>query len=216
VVSPDDVINELGADTLRTYEMFMAPFDVERPWDPVGIKGCRRFLEKVWRLQEKVQKSDPSGMELRIIHKATKKVTEDIEACGFNTCVSTLMEAVNGLHEQLVVSQHVYQMLLTLLSPFAPHMTEELWEASGATGFCSVAPWPTYDAQYLTAETWECPVQINGKVRVKLQLESGLDEATIKQRVEADPKVQEYLQNMTILKYVIVPGRLVSIVTQPG
>jgi leucyl-tRNA synthetase len=214
VISPDEVIVEFGADTLRTYELFMGPFDLEKPWDTKGMVGVRRFLEKVWRLQERVIKNVPTEAEKLIIHPAIKKVTEDIADFKFNTCVSTCMETVNALGELEDVSADTYLKLIAVLSPFAPHITEELWETLGQKGFASISTWPVWEEQYLTTQTWECPVQINGKVKAKLVLERSLDESAIKEAVASNSAVQELLKDKEILKIVVVPGRVVSYVVK--
>jgi leucyl-tRNA synthetase len=214
VINPDDVVAELGADTLRTYEMFMTPFEQEKPWNTKGIVGVRRFMEKVWRLHEKVGNHPATDIELRHINRAIKKVTDDSAEFKFNTCVSSLMECVNGLSECATINRDSYHKLLLLLSPFAPHLTEELWEATGGTGFCSVAAWPVYDEAYLQEADWECPVQFNGKVRARVQVPRGLTQAELQLAVEADPKVQEQLQGKVVRKTVAVPERLVSYVLE--
>ncbi|HSI20099.1 MAG TPA: class I tRNA ligase family protein, partial [Verrucomicrobiae bacterium] len=150
-----------------------------------------------------------------LMHRVIKKVTEDIADFKFNTCVSTLMETVNGLTELPELHRDSYFQLLTIVSPFAPHIAEELWEEAGGAGFCSLAPWPTWNQSYLVAATWECPVQVNGKVRVRLTLPSTIDEAGIRSAVENDPQVQQYIAGKELIKMVIVPGRLVSIVIKP-
>lgn len=213
VISPDDMVSEYGADTLRMYEMFMAPFELEKPWSTQGMVGVRRFLEKLWRLQERVVDSAASEAELQLVHRLIKKVTEDISDFKFNTAVSSMMEAVNALGELESVSSQTWQLLLTVINPFAPHITEELWEEVGFSGFASIATWPSYDEQYLRATTVEYPVQINGKVRAKVVLDAGLiDQDAIRQAVEADPKVQQQLMGKEVKKVIIVPGRLVSYV----
>jgi leucyl-tRNA synthetase len=210
VINPDDVIAEFGADTLRTYEMFMAPFELEKPWDTKGITGVRRFLEKLWRLQERIGAEQEA--EHIPVNQAVKKVSADIADCKFNTCVSTLMEAVNALGELPSFSQASFLKVVTLVSPFAPHITEELWAECGQTGFCSLAPWPSYDETKLESSTWECPVQINGKVKAKVVLKRDLNQEEIQVAVEADDKVKTQLQGKEIVKVIIVPGRLVSYV----
>jgi leucyl-tRNA synthetase len=212
VINPDDVMAELGADTLRTYEMFMGPFEAEKPWSTTGIVGVRRFLEKAWKLQERVLDADPTQEELRLLHRATKKITEDIAEFKFNTCVSTFMETVNGLLELPHISRAGYHRLLTLLSPFAPHITEELWALTGGEGFCSVAQWPAWDAAFLVEAQWECPVQFNGKVRARVFVTRGLNEEQLHKAVEADVRVQEQLKGKAVRKVIIVPERLVSYV----
>jgi leucyl-tRNA synthetase len=212
VINPDEVITQYGADTLRMYELFMAPFDLEKPWDTQGIIGIRRFLEKFWRLREKVRDEAASPEESQILHRLTKKVTEDVADLRFNTAIAAMMEAVNQWSDQEGVSEHTFRTAIVLLNPFAPHLTEELWEAAGGDGFCSVTQWPTYDPALVKEETREYAVQINGKVRAKLTLPSDLEEKALLQAVYANTNVQRYLKDSRVLKEVVVPGRLVSLV----
>lgn len=213
VINPDEVIAEMGADSFRCYELFMAPFEVEKPWSTTGIVGVRRFIEKVWKLQDALTNDAPRDKEQQVIHRAISRITDDIAAFAFNTCISTLMETVNALMEQEKVSREGYLTLVRLLSPFAPHVAEELWEALGQDGFCSLAAWPQADPRYLVSATWECPVQVNGKVRAKLTLPSDASEDVVLAAVQSDPTVQQYLKGKVVHKTVVVPGRLVSLVT---
>ncbi len=210
VINPDDVIAEFGADSLRAYEMFMGPFDQEKPWNTTGIVGVRRFMEKVWKLQEKVGSTKAGPDELRAIHFATKKVTEDIQGCRFNTAVSTLMELVNTLSQQETIQKDTFATLLKLLSPIAPHITEELWSLIGQDGFCSVAAWPTYDEAYLVVSEVSYPVQINGKVRANITVSSTATEDEVRAAAEANPTIQSYLKDQEIRKVVVIPGKIIS------
>lgn len=212
VVNPDDVVREFGADSIRMYEMFMGPFDLEKPWSTKGIIGVRRFLEKVWKLQDKLTEEPASPEEQRFIHKAIASVTSDIAACKFNTVVSTLMETCNGLTELSGITKDTYSKFLRILSPLAPHITEELWQELGEVGMCSLAPWPEYEEKYLQADTVEYPVQINGKVRTRLVLSASLDQKQVESAVMADSKVQEHLVGKEVRKVIVVPGRVVSLV----
>jgi leucyl-tRNA synthetase len=212
VINPDDVVSEFGADTLRLYELFMAPFELEKPWNTKGILGVRRFLEKIWRLQDKVGTVAPSPEELTIIHRTIKKVTGDITDFRFNTAVSSMMEAVNGLSEFQSISKETYVSLITILNPFAPHITEELWQLSGQEGLCSLTGWPSYSEEYIVQSTVEYPIQINGKVRAKITVEATLNDADLLALVKEEPKVQEALAKGSLVKEIVVPGRLVSLV----
>lgn len=212
-INPDDVIKEFGADTLRMYEMFMGPFESEKPWSTHGMVGVKRFLEKVWRLHELPRQENPSQAENRLIHGAVKKVGEDIQACRFNTAVSTMMETVNGLLELGSVTQENWQKLLLILSPFAPHIVEELWSLNGFTGFASVASWPTYESSYLATQTTEYVVQVNGKKRALVSVSTDLtDQESIQKEIEKDTKVQELLLNAVPKKVIVVIGKLISYV----
>lgn len=214
VINPDDVIREYGADTLRMYEMFMAPFELEKPWSTTGIVGVRRFLEKVWRLREKVQaESQPAQSERKVTHSLVKKVTEDIAECKFNTAVAAMMESVNALHEQAAIAKESYKLLILVLAPFAPHLAEELWQLEGYEGFVSVAPWPSYNPEFLKESSIQYVVQVNGKVRARLELSSDLkDQAEIEQAVRSNAQVVALLDGKNVRKCIVVPGKLVSFV----
>ncbi len=212
VISPDDVIKQYGSDTLRTYEMFMAPFDIEKPWSTTSIVGVRRFLEKVWRLQERVTEADPTEAELTGINRAVHKVSSDIDSMRFNTAVSTMMEAVNSLFEQETIAKATYTTLLLILNPFAPHITEELWQMLGETGYISVAPWPSADEAYLKESETEYPVQVNGKVRFKVTLSADTSSEEVLAAVKAHPRYTELVGSAIIKKELVIPGRLVSLV----
>jgi leucyl-tRNA synthetase len=212
VISPNDVISEHGADTLRTYELFMAPFEQEKPWNTKGILGVRRFLDRVWRLQERVTDTKATEAELRCIHPAIKKVTEDIPSCRFNTAIACLMETLNTLSELPTLSRASYTTFVQLLAPFAPHITEELWSRLGGSGYCSLAPWPKHDEQYCYASEIEYPVQVNGKIRARLQLPADTAEADVQAKALAHPDIERHLQGQVPSRVLVVPGKLVSIV----
>ena len=213
VINPDDVVNEFGADTVRLYELFMGPFDQEKPWSVKGIIGVRRFLEKIWRLSEKVSPDTVSTQaQLKIVHQALSKSDTALTEYRFNTVVSTLMECVNALQEKEFISVEVFSILLRILSPLAPHITEELWSIHGLEGYCSVAPWPTLIPEYLVEDEIEYPIQINGKVRTKLVFSASLTSVEIEQKVLLDDIVMRWLAGATPKKVVVVPKRLVSIV----
>lgn len=213
VINPDDVVAEFGADTLRLYELFMAPFELEKPWDTKGIIGTRRFLEKLWRLQEKANDSVASADENRIIHVAIKKVGNDISTCAFNTAVSTLMETVNGLSALERISKDGFQNLLRVIAPLAPHIAEELWQVTGGEGLIAQQPWPTYVEEYLVRETVTYVIQINGKVRGKMEVGSG---ETDKGKIEALAKeldsIKALLEGKQVTRTIVVLGKLVSFV----
>lgn len=210
VINQEDVIAEFGADTLRVYEMFMGPFDQEKPWNTKGIIGVRRFLEKVVRLSERATAIETSAEELRAITKAIKGVGEDIVNFSFNTCISKMMESVNSLLELPAVTKETYLSLIKILSPFAPHLSEELWESAGQEGFCSVAAWPSFDEKHLVEDSKEYPVQINGKIRAKISMSAAASSEEVE--VAAKTAVASHLYGKEIVKVIVVPGRLVSIV----
>jgi leucyl-tRNA synthetase len=209
VINPDDVIKEYGADTLRAYEMFMGPFDQEKPWSTTGIIGVRRFLEKVWRLQERIG-GEADEVQLRAINKAIARVSADIDAMRFNTAVSGLMECVNELWALPSVAQSTYMTLVKLLSPITPHIAEELWSMNGGEGFCSLTTWPVADQAYLVKSSVTFAVQVNGKVRASFEVAADADEATV--RSMAADKVASYLDGADVLKTIFIPGKIVSYV----
>jgi len=213
VINPDDVVKEYGADTIRMYELFMGPFDQEKPWSVKGIIGVRRFVEKLWKLSEKVEKdTNASPEELRLIHGAIKRVTENVQQFKFNTAVSTLMETVNGLTALPSLNSETWSLLLRIVSPLAPHITEELWAEAGFKGFCSIAPWPVANVEYLLKESIEYPIQVNGKVRARLHFSPTESREVIEKAVLADATVKNWLQDKPIKKIIVVPGKLVSLV----
>lgn len=212
VVNQADVVKQYGADTLRVYEMFMAPFEAERPWSVKGIVGVHRFLERVWRLQEKVSKDQPSKAELKIINKVIKRVTGDLAAEKFNVAIAAMMEAMNEFDELPGLAKETYTKLITILNPFAPHITEELWSIQGGEGLASLTGWPSYDPLYLQEDEITYPVQINGKIRAKLVLSASLNEADVLKAVKLDPQVKKYLNGQEIKKEIVIRGRLVSLV----
>jgi leucyl-tRNA synthetase len=216
--SPDDLIHKYGADTLRLYEMFLGPLEQHKPWDTKGIEGVFRFLKKLWRLyydeNDKliIVNEDPNENELKVIHKTIKKVQNDIDRFSFNTGVSAFMICVNELTDLDCHKRKVLEPLLVLLSPYAPHVAEELWEASGHEGGISQAPNPVYDEKYLTEDTFAYPVSFNGKMRFKLELPFDMPIAEIeKQAIEAE-EAQKWVEGKTIRKVIVVPNRIINVV----
>jgi len=211
VLNPDDVVKQYGADTLRVYEMFMGPFEQMIPWDTKGIVGARRFLEKVYVLVHKLA-TKTSDKNLKIVlNKTIKKVSEDIEAMKFNTAISSLMILVNSFFEKPQgVTKNEVKNLLIILSPFAPHVAEELWERLGFKGLCSQQRWPKY--QEINDENILMIVQINGKVRDKMEMKSGLDQSRVETRVLHAPKIKQWLEGKQVKKVIFVPNKLINIV----
>lgn len=212
IINPDQVIAEYGADALRLYEMFMAPFELEKPWSTEGLNGVRRFLDKVWRLQEKVKDDQDQTAVIKILNQTIRKVTEDLENFKFNTCVSALMEAVNLMAEQKSISKESYLTLIILLNPFAPFLTEEIWERFNQKGFCSLASWPTFNPDYLLEDEIELPIQINGKVRAKITVRRGTGEKDLLRVAKSEPKIQSYLDGKKISKSIIIIDKMISLV----
>ncbi len=217
VVNPDDICEQYGADTLRMYEMFLGPLEQAKPWNTAGITGVHSFLKKLWRLFHddtgfRVSDASPSKESYKTLHKTIKKVEEDIEAFSFNTSVSTFMIAVNELTAQKCDSREILEPLIVLISPYAPHIAEELWERLGHKGSISTVPFPEFNEGYLIESTKEYPISFNGKMRFKLELPLDLSKDAIEAAVLAHEKTQQYLEGRTPKKVIVVPGRIVNIV----
>jgi leucyl-tRNA synthetase len=217
VVNPDQVVAEFGADSLRLYEMFMGPLEDMKAWNTGSIIGVRRFLEKVWRLEEKVvrNKQKEAGEDKNLeglLHRTIKKVTEDLEELKFNTAISSLMILVNEMEKTEKLKAKSYKLLLTLLSPLAPHITEELWSNSGEKKSIFLAPWPKYDKKKIVAESVNVAVQVNGKVRAVIAVVHGTSEDDVKAQALSDVNVKLHLADKTVRKVIYVPGKIVSIV----
>ena len=226
VINPDTVVDEFGADSLRLYEMFMGPLEAVKPWSMKGVEGVSRFLGRVWRmiadelsetevrLNPAIQEIAPSAEQLRVLHRTIKAVTNDIESLGFNTAISRMMEFVNEFLSIEVRPRAVMDPFVLLLSPFAPHLAEELWELLGHTTTLAYEPWPTWDEQHLIETEIEIPVQINGKLRGKVKVPTGADQATIEAAAKSDATVASQLEGKTIVKSVVIPGRMVNFVVR--
>ncbi len=209
VINPDDIVDRLGADTLRLYLAFMGPYiGSNYPWDPNGVVGVRRFLERVWKLKEKIGE----GKTTPQLHKTIKKITEDIEAYKFNTCIAAMMILVNEWEKTTAILQTEYTDLLLLLAPFAPHMTEELWNTLGQKDSIHLSSWPTVDESQLIDEMRTIGIQINGKLRAELRISTSATKEEIEAEALALPKVQGLVQSTTVAKVIVVPGRIVNIV----
>ena len=213
VVNPDEIVQGFGADTLRTYIMFMGPFDQAVEWDTNGLVGVGRFLERVWGLQEKLdKKAVKNKILIAHIHQTIKKVTEDIEAMRFNTAVAKMMELVNEISKEPKLSPAHYSVFLKLLSPFAPHLCEEIWENSDFKGSISLAAWPEYDPTLARDENITLVVQVNGKVRDNLIVPAEITEEQAKKLALQSEAVQKWLEGRVPKKVIYVKGKLVSIV----
>ncbi len=212
--SPEDVVEEVGADAFRLYEMFIGPFEKPAPWNDNDLIGSRRFLERVWRLADKIQKDNVSTTDeaaLASIHKTIKKVSGDIEAFKFNTAVSSLMMCLNAIQD-LPVSPTDFKLFLKLLAPLVPHMTEELWSAMGEAESIHIAPWPEFDEQLVHEQTISLPVQVNGKHRAGVEVSADIMEGELKEIVLANAAVQKHLDGKEPKQFIYVPGRIVNIV----
>ena len=215
VVNPDDVVNEFGADAFRTYEMFIGAFDQSTPWSQKGLKGCYKFLERVWNLQDMLTDEEGYSADLeKAVHKTIKKTGDDYEKMKFNTAIATLMSLVNDFYKKGSVTKGEFFTLITLLNPVAPHMTEELWEKYGNKGLLSIAPWPAYDEEKTIDDEIEIAIQINGKVRDKVMIASGLDREQTQDAVMDTEQVKALIDGKTVVKVIPVPGKLVNIVVK--
>ena len=218
VVNPDILIGSYGADTLRMYEMFLGPLEQSKPWNTNGIEGVFKFLRKFWRLfhtdtwEFKVSDAEPTKAELKALHKIIKKVQEDIERFSFNTSVSSFMIAVNELTDLKCNKRSILQELVIVLSPYAPHITEELWSLLGNKESLSFAAYPEFNPAYMVEDEFSYPVSVNGKTRLNLNLSLTLEAAAIEELVLADEQVQKYLDGKTPKKVIVVKGRIVNIV----
>lgn len=210
VVNPDGVVERFGADTLRVYEMFMGPFEQAIAWSEDALVGPRRFLEKVWRIGEKIEGESVDEIAL---NQAVKKVSEDIESMKFNTAVSTLMVFANNLDKKEKISRKEFETLLLLLAPFAPHITEELWSNLGMSGSIHTAQWPSFDPNKIESEEATIAVQIDGKVRATIVMPKNADEDEVKDAALALPEVRKWLDGKEPKKVIIIPGKVISIVS---
>jgi len=217
-VNPDDLVEKYGADTFRMYEMFLGPVEQSKPWDTKGIEGVHRFLKKAWRLffdELKGQvwnKEAANDAELKILHKAIKKIEEDTERYSFNTAVSTFMICVNELADVNCHKKEVLEKLLVLLSPYAPHFAEDLWQALGNEGLVVDAPYPIFEAKYVTESDKEYPISINGKLRANISIDLTASEAEVHAIVLANELVKKWVADAPIKKIIFVKAKMVNIV----
>jgi leucyl-tRNA synthetase len=223
VINPDDVVDEYGADSLRLYEMFMGPLEATKPWSMRGVEGVYRFLSRVWRLviddraeetrlAGSVRDDAPDKETLRKLHQTIKKVTEDLEAMSFNTAIAAMMELSNHLTRQEVRPRSVLYTFVLLLSPFAPHLAEELWRALGHKNTLAYEPWPAFDEALTRAEEIEVPVQVNGKLRTRLRVPPDISQEELQALALADERVKSFIEGKKVRKVIVVPGKLVNIV----
>ena len=215
VINPDDIIRDYGADTLRMYEMFVGDFEKAAPWSTQSIKGCRRFLERVCALESEVKEGDQYSPENEsLMHKTIKKVSEDIETLKFNTAIAALMTLLNQFAEK-GVNRAEFKTFITLLNPFAPHLTEELNEQMGGTEMLVRAPWPQYDESKTQDQSIDIAVQINGKVKSIVTIPADADEQAMLDIARADEKVAAALSGMQVVKTIVVKGKIINIVVKP-
>ena len=214
VVNPDEIVDTYGADTMRLYEMVIGDFEKAAPWSPKSIKGCRRFLERVWALADKVQDGDTYSEQHEVLMNRTiKKVGEDADNLKANTAIAALMTMLNEFYDK-GVNRAEYKTFLALLNPFAPHITEELWQQLGETGLLSVAPWPAYDEAKTVESTVEMAVQVNGKLKGTIKLAADADKQAAIDAALAEEKVQHAIEGKQIVKQIVVPGKIVNLVVK--
>lgn len=215
VVDPDDVIKKYGADTLRTYIMFMSDYSASAPWKESGVKGCKRFLERVASLADIASGSGTTGKLESIMNKTVKKVSQDIEDMKFNTAIAAMMTCLNEINEVGSLTKDELSVFLRLLCPFAPHLCEEMWEQLGGEGLCSTAQWPDYDESKCVNDEIEIAVQVNGRVRDRFTVPADIDAAGAIAGAKALDKVREFTAGMAFVKELYVPGKLVNLVVKP-
>lgn len=216
VINPDDMVKEYGADALRVYEMFMGPIDAAKPWDPNGIDGSKKFLDRVWRLfveTDKVQEKENPSLD-KVYNYTVKKITNDYENMFFNTAISQMMIFVNAATKEDIVPKKYAEGFVKLLSPVAPHIAEELWNRFGHDNTITYEAWPTYDESKLVDESIEIPVQVNGKVRATVQINVGAGEEEVKNVVHESKNVQVQLEGKTVVKEIYVKNKIYNIVVK--
>ena len=216
VVNPDEVVDEYGADTMRLYEMFIGDFEKSAPWNPQSIKGCRRFIERYWNLQDILTDDDNLRPELESsFHKTIKKVGYDIENIKFNTAIAALMALINDITATGSITKKELEIFTILLNPFAPHVTEEVWQQSKlGEGIVAQAQWPSYDEAKCKDDTIEIVVQVNGKVKAKLTVEADIDKDAALAQAKSNEKIAPLIDGKNIIKEIYVPGRIVNIVAK--
>jgi len=227
VINPDDVIRDFGADTLRLFEMFMGPLEHVKPWNTKGVEGVHRFLNRVWRLyitdtpehatpmlDASIVDATPDTETLRLLHKTIRKVTEDIEALRLNTAISQMMIFVNEMNKRNIRPRSVMETFILLLSPFAPHLAEELWSLMGRNATLAYESWPEFDATLTTDEQVQLVLQVNGKVRDKILVPVGLDNSALESAARASESVRKHTEGKTIVKIIAVPDKLVNVVVR--
>jgi leucyl-tRNA synthetase len=216
VINPDVIVKEYGADTLRLYEMFMGPFEQMIPWDTKGVVGCRRLIEKVWKLSEKIQtqNANSSNLELKkILHKTIKKVSEDVESMKFNTAVSSIMEFANAWQtSKEPLDKKDFSDFLKILSPFAPHLAEELWEKLAHKDMCCQQKWPKADEKIMQEKNVILIVQVNGKVRDKIEAKTGISQKEAEKIILQSEKIKALIGESEIKRFIFIPDKLINIV----
>jgi len=215
VINPDDIIAEFGADSMRMYEMFMGPLEVSKPWSTSGISGVHRFLDRIWRLSQRKLADGPAPEALKkVLHKTIKKVSGDTGILAFNTAIAQMMICVNEMFKEDKLYREIFEPFILLLSPYAPHIAEELWEHLGNAPSVSLQPWPVWDENLVADAEVTIVIQINGKVRSKIQLAAGTSKAEMEKAAMEVPRIQELTEGKTAVKVITIPDKLVNIVVR--
>ena len=215
VVNPDDIIRDYGADTLRLYEMFIGDFEQAAPWSTSSIKGCKRFIDRVWQLQDILTDGEVYRPELESsFHRAIKKVSQDIDSLKANTAIATLMALVNDIYKTGSINKKEYHTLLMLLNPFIPHITEEINQVCELSGELAFQKWPEYDEAKCIDSAVELPVQVNGKLRGRIVVPTDSDNETVLAAAHADEKVSAAIAGKTVVKEIVVKNKLVNLVVK--
>jgi leucyl-tRNA synthetase len=225
VINPDRIVADYGADALRVYEMFMGPLESTKPWSTNGVEGVSRFLSRVWRmvaderadeirLNPAVSSASPDEAELRLLHRTIKAVTDDFQRLSFNTAISRLMEFTNKVSQLQSRPRALVEPFVLLVAPLAPHLAEELWQLLGHSQSLAYQPWPSFDPALIAEAEVEVPIQVNGKLRGRVRVPAGSDEATVRQAAQADAAVASHLEGKTVVKVVFVPDRLLNFVVK--
>lgn len=214
VVNPDDIVRDFGADTLRCYEMFIGDFEKSASWSENGVKGCRKFLDKVWRTQELVDGDSNFEKMETLVHQTIKKVSEDYENLKFNTAIAQLMTLLNEFNNLDKISEEQFKIFLILLNPVCPHITEEIWQRMGYEGYVHEASWPEYDESKTILDVIELPIQVNGKLRATVEISRDASEDEVFEKAIADDVVAKYLEGKNVVKKIYVKGRIFNIIVK--
>ena len=215
VVDPNDVVEEFGADVLRTYVLFMGDYEKAAPWSKDAVKGCKRFIDRTFNLFDILTDGDEYSKELESsFHKTIKKVSEDIETLKYNTAIATMMSLLNDIYSKGSINKAEFKTFITLLNPFAPHVTEELWEKANFEGMLNETTWPEYSEEKCKDDTVEIVVQINGKVKTKIMVSADAEQSEVLTIAKADEKVLATVEGKNIVKEIYVKGKLVNIVVK--
>lgn len=214
VVDPNDVVDEFGADTLRVYILFMGDYGSAAPWSESSMRGCKRFLERVAALPEKAKGHGVTPSLEAAFHRTVKKVSSDIEEMKFNTAIAAMMSLLNDIEAAGTLTLDELSVLVRLLCPFAPHLCEEIYEKIGGKGFCSLSPWPVYDESKTVSDTVEIALQLNGKLRGVIKVAKNATREELLEAAKADERMAAALAGKTVLKEIVVPGRIVNLVVR--